>query len=92
MFACGGLTCLVCLWLGLQVAHPYALATDLRVRNDADERELLQLRLENQRAMKEVSALQTDKGVMQEARKRFGWTLPNERRLHLPPSDNAPSR
>ncbi len=77
------LTCLICGWLGVRMAYPFVLAERWRVPNDALEREVLQLRLENQRAERAVKEQDTDTGIMRAAR-RLGWVAHNEQRLRIP--------
>jgi hypothetical protein len=80
---CGIVVCLVFGWQGVQAAHPFLLASRLRNDNDQVEREILRLRLQNQRAIKEIKVLETPQGVEREARK-LGWVLPKEQRLRIP--------
>jgi hypothetical protein len=80
---CGILVCLAFGWQGVQAAHPFLLAGRLRADNDQAEREILHLRLENQRAIKEIKALETPEGIQRAARK-LGWVLPNEQKLRIP--------
>ena len=47
------------------------------------ERQVRQFRLKNQRAEREVKALDTDQGLLRAARK-FGWVLPGEQKLRIP--------
>ncbi|HLK60718.1 MAG TPA: hypothetical protein VKU00_29415 [Chthonomonadaceae bacterium] len=70
-------------WLGVQAAHPFQVAAAWRARNDNDEREYLRLRLQNQRAEREVHLLNTREGIIQAARP-LGWVLPGEKPLHIP--------
>ena len=77
------LTCLICGWLGVRMAYPFVLADRWRVPNDALEREVLQLRLQNQRAEREVKEQDTDTGIMRAAR-RLGWVAHNEQHLRIP--------
>jgi hypothetical protein len=85
MLACGLLVGLACSWLGVEAAHPFLLAANLRARNDELEREMLRYRLQNQRAEKEIRALETDQGIMNSARLR-GYVLPGEQKLRVPKS------
>lgn len=81
--ACGLFVCVLCGWFGLLSAQPYLLAMRLRAENDALERKTRWYYQENQRAEKEVKALDTPEGVMRAARK-LGYVLPGEQRLRLP--------
>lgn len=70
-------------WLGVQAAHPFQMAAELRAKNDAAEREVLRIKQRNQDAEKEVQALDTKEGAILAARK-LGWLMPGERHLHIP--------
>ena len=70
-------------WLGVQAAHPFQVAAAWRARNDADEREMLRLRLQNQRAERQVRLMNTREGIVQAARP-LGWVLPGEKPFHIP--------
>ncbi len=80
---CGFVVCLVFGWQGVLAAHPFLLASRLRADNDQVEREILRLRLQNQRVVKEIKALDTPQGIQNEGRKQ-GWVLPGEQRLRIP--------
>jgi cell division protein FtsB len=80
---CAILVCLLGSWMGVQAAHPFLLAGRYRDRNDALERQVKQFQLKNQRAEREVKALDTDQGLLRAARK-FGWVLPGEQKLRIP--------
>lgn len=70
-------------WMGVQAYRPFAYAAALRAQNDAKEREILQLNLQNQRTEREIRALDTRDGVIRAARP-LGWVLPGESKLRLP--------
>ena len=70
-------------WVGIQAAHPFQLAAEWRSRNDGEEREFLRLRLQNQRAEREVRLLNTREGILRSARP-LGWVLPEEKPFHIP--------
>lgn len=87
----GVLTCSLFVWLGVQAAHPFLLAAQLRQENDAIEQEVHRYRLQNQRLQREVEAMSTREGVIRAAR-RYGWVLPGETRLVLPSAPATPER
>jgi len=70
-------------WVGAQTAYRCQEAAVWRRRNDADEKELHRLRLQNQRIEHDVKALDTRAGVMRAARAQ-GWVLPGEKPLRIP--------
>jgi hypothetical protein len=82
-YACGLLACLGGGWLGVQAAHPFLRAAEIRAKNDLVDREVHRLKQKNQDADKEIQALDTREGVILAARK-LGWVMPGERHLHIP--------
>ena len=80
---CGLLVCLTCGWLGVRMAYPFVLADHWRIPNDALERQVLRLRLQNQRAEREIRLQDTNEGIVHAARS-MGWVGPNEQSLRIP--------
>ena len=83
MISCGLVICVFCTWFGVQAATPFVKAARLHAANDEIEHEILQYKMQNQQAEKEVRGLQTNAGIMTAARK-LGYVLPNEQHLRIP--------
>ena len=78
----GLLACLACGWFGFQVAVPLQLAARLHSENDAIEFNLRKKELQNQTALKQLTAIGTDQGAIAAARAK-GYMFANERPLHI---------
>ena len=70
-------------WLGILAYRPFAKAAVLSAQNDSEEKQILVLRLQNQRTELEIRSLDTRDGVIRAARP-LGWVLPGEKRLRPP--------
>ncbi len=78
----GVVACVACAWFGLQVAGPLKDASRLHSENDAIERQLRNREIQNQNALKQVRAIDTDQGAIAAARAK-GYMFANERPLHI---------
>ena len=78
----GLLACLACGWFGFQVAVPLQVAGRLHSENDAIERSLRKKEIQNQTALKQLTAIGTDQGAIAAARAK-GYMFANERPLHI---------
>jgi len=78
----GAVACVACGWLGLQVAGPLQVAARLHSENDAIERQLHLREIQNQNALKQVRAIDTEQGAIAAARAK-GYMFANERPLHI---------
>ena len=75
-------------WYGLQVAAPLRQAMRIHAENDAMERHLRNLDIQNQSERKLAESMETDQGKIIAARSR-GYMFKNERPLHIQ-NDPAP--
>ena len=74
--------CVACCWFGFQVAVPLQVAARLHSENDAIELNLRKKDIQNQNALKQLTAIGTDQGAIAAARAK-GYMFANERPLHI---------
>jgi hypothetical protein len=71
-----------CTWLGALFGKELILDNRARTANDLTEQSILRERLESQRIERDLRSLGTPAGIERAARK-YGWTMPNERKLRI---------